>query len=109
MWTRFGEGQSLLGISQSLTLSLSGVYGVVQACGGVRSPERLALHHIVSDVVDWDRSTAMNAPGQSGSPGSPHFSDLAARWAAGEFVTLPFTESAVHAATASTLTLTIRR
>ena len=79
------------------------------ARGGVRSPERLALHHIVSDVVDWDRSTAMNAPGQSGSPGSPHFSDLAARWAAGEFVTLPFTESAVHAATASTLTLTIRR
>lgn len=38
LWTRFGEGQSLPGISQSLTLSLGGVYGVVQARGGVRPP-----------------------------------------------------------------------
>ena len=28
---------------------------------------------ITSDPDDWDRSTAMNAPGQSGSPDSAHF------------------------------------
>ena len=37
--------------------------------------------------ADWDRSVAMNAPGQSGSPDSPHFSDLAKLWEKGE--TLP--------------------
>src|SRR5204862_5491081 len=27
----------------------------------------------VFDAGDWDRSVAINAPGQSGSPSSPHF------------------------------------
>jgi len=58
-----------------------------------------------SDPADWDRSSAMNAPGQSGSPASPRFADLAQRWAAGERVTLPFTEAAVQASAESTLTL----
>ena len=39
---------------------------------------------IVSNPADWDRSTAVNAPGQSGSPDSAHFTDFAMRWAAGE-------------------------
>jgi penicillin amidase len=58
------------------------------------------------DPLDWDRSTAMIAPGQSGSPASPRFADLAKRWAAGERVALPFTEAAVQASAESTLTLT---
>jgi len=62
---------------------------------------------IAADPAAWDRSRAVNAPGQSGSPGA-HFSDLAERWAAGEQVELPFTDAAVQAAAESTLTLTAR-
>ena len=57
---------------------------------------------------DWDMLAALNAPGQSGSPDSAHFSDFARRWAAGAQVQLAFTDAAVQAATASTLTLTVR-
>jgi acyl-homoserine lactone acylase PvdQ len=60
------------------------------------------------DTASWDRSTAMNAPGQSGSPDSAHFDDFARRWAAGERVELPFSDAAVQASAASTLTLTVR-
>jgi penicillin amidase len=35
----------------------------------------------VLDVADWDRSVAINVPGQSGEPGSPHYSDLLPLWA----------------------------
>jgi acyl-homoserine lactone acylase PvdQ len=29
--------------------------------------------HVAFDAADWDRSSGMNAPGQSGSPASRHF------------------------------------
>jgi penicillin amidase len=60
---------------------------------------------IVSNPADWDRSTAVNAPGQSGSPDSAHFADFATRWAAGEQSGLAFTDAAVQASTESTLTV----
>ena len=59
----------------------------------------------VMDVGSWDRSVAMNAPGQSGSPASTHFKDLAARWAAGTYFPLAFSEAAVQANAESTLML----
>ena len=62
---------------------------------------------IASDPADWDRSTAVNAPGQSGSPDSAHFGDFAKRWAAGEHAALAFTDAAVQASAESTLTLTV--
>jgi penicillin G amidase len=58
---------------------------------------------------DWDRSTAMNAPGQSGSPGSVHFSDLAALWEKGEAIPLAFSDAAVQASAMNTLILTPRQ
>lgn len=57
------------------------------------------------DSKDWDRSRAVNAPGQSGSPASPHFSDLAKLWSSGDLVPLLFSDAAVQANTESTLTL----
>jgi penicillin amidase len=57
------------------------------------------------DPADWDRSTAMNAPGQSGSAESTHFADLAALWSAGQTFTLAFTERAVQTHAEATLTL----
>ena len=61
------------------------------------------------DASTWGRSTAMNAPGQSGSPSSPHYANLAARWAAGERIALAFSEAAVQASAESTVTLTPAR
>ena len=59
----------------------------------------------VFDPQDWDRSRAINAPGQSESPASPHFNDLAKPWAAGEFVPLAFSDAAVAASAEATLVL----
>ena len=42
----------------------------------------------VYDLADPDRSLFMAAPGQSGHPLSPHYTDLVARWSHGATVTL---------------------
>jgi penicillin amidase len=62
----------------------------------------------VFDLGDWDRSVAMNAPGQSAAPGTPHFGDLAKSWAPGGYFPLAFTPEAVQRAAQSTLTLVPR-
>ena len=59
----------------------------------------------ILDLADWDRSLATNAPGQSGSPGSSHFADLARLWAAGEYFPLAFSGRAVAANAETVLTL----
>ncbi len=41
---------------------------------------------VVMDVGAWDNSMAINTPGQSGDPASPHYRDLFARWATGNYV-----------------------
>jgi len=58
---------------------------------------------IAFDPRDWDRSTAINAPGQSEWPESPHYADQARAWAAGESIALPFTDAAVQANAEETL------
>jgi penicillin amidase len=63
----------------------------------------------VFDARDWDRSRALNAPGQAESPASPHFADLAALWSAGESFPLAFTDAAVQANQESVLTLVPKR
>ena len=62
----------------------------------------------VFDLADWDRSVAQNAPGQSESPASAHFADLAKLWSEQKYFPLAFSEGAVAAAAESTLTLTPR-
>jgi penicillin amidase len=41
---------------------------------------------LVMDVGAWDNSVAINTPGQSGDPASPHYRDLFPRWATGNYV-----------------------
>lgn len=41
---------------------------------------------LVMDVGAWDNSMAINTPGQSGDPASPHYRDLFPRWASGNYV-----------------------
>jgi len=61
---------------------------------------------VVSSTADWDRSMAMNAPGQAGAPSSAHYADLVRPWRDGTGVPLAFGDRAVSAAAESTLTLT---
>ena len=59
----------------------------------------------IFDTSDWDRSIVQNAPGQSESPASAHFADLATLWSEQQYFPLAFSEGAVAAITESTLTL----
>jgi penicillin G amidase len=54
---------------------------------------------IVVDLGNWDNSRAVNYPGQSGDPDSPHYRDLAPLWRTGQYVPLLYTRKAVEAAT----------
>ena len=60
---------------------------------------------IVVDVGDWDNSRAMNTPGQSGDPASPHYRDLAPMWLEGKYFPLLYTRARVEAASVQRLDL----
>jgi penicillin amidase len=64
-----------------------------------------ASFRMVVDVGAWDNSRFVNAPGQSGHPGSPHYDDQAENWATGHYVPLLFTPPAVAAATLQRIVL----
>jgi penicillin amidase len=51
---------------------------------------------LVMDVGAWDNSVAINTPGQSGDPYSPHYRDLFPLWAAGAYIPLDFSRAAVN-------------
>lgn len=59
----------------------------------------------IADASDWDNSQQGIAPGESGLPTSPHWSDQVADWRSVTPRTFPFTTRAVAAATRTTLTL----
>ena len=61
---------------------------------------------MVIDVGNWDASRAINAPGQSGDPRSPHYRDLAPLWAQGQYVPLCYSREAVDASAALRIALT---
>jgi penicillin amidase len=60
---------------------------------------------LVMDVGDWDNSVCIDAPGQSGDPGSPHYGDLASLWARGEYVPLLYSRARVEEATVARVRL----
>ena len=51
---------------------------------------------LVMDVGAWDNSMAINTPGQSADPMSPHYRDLFPLWAAGAYVPLRYGRAAVE-------------
>ncbi|MES2894974.1 MAG: penicillin acylase family protein [Pseudomonadota bacterium] len=65
-----------------------------------------ASFRMVLDVGAWDNSMAINTPGQSGDPRSPHFDDLFPLWVTGRYVPLSYSRPAVEAATERVLRLT---
>ena len=61
---------------------------------------------MVLDVGAWDNSIAINSPGESGDPYSPHYRDLFPLWAAGDYVPLLYSRAAVEREAESVLMLT---
>jgi penicillin G amidase len=55
-----------------------------------------ARYHEIIDTSDWDRSLAINPPGQSGQPGSSHYSDLLPLWDKGQYFPLLYSSQAVE-------------
>lgn len=60
---------------------------------------------VVVDVGNWDNSKAVNSPGQSGDPDSPHYRDLADKWLNGEYFPLLYSRKAVEKATVQRIVL----
>ena len=60
---------------------------------------------MVVDVGAWDNSVWINAPGQSGLPGDPHYADLARIWARGDYVPMLYSAKAVDAVTTERIEL----
>jgi penicillin amidase len=50
----------------------------------------------ILDVGNWDESVVANAPGQSGQPGSPHYSDLVPLWDQTRYFPLLYSQAAVE-------------
>jgi penicillin G amidase len=55
-----------------------------------------ASYREILDLSDWDNSVAVNVPGQSGQPGSPHYSDLLPLWSDGKYFPLVYSREAVE-------------
>ena len=64
-----------------------------------------ASYREIFDLSDWDNALAINVPGQSGQPDSPHFDDLLPLWSKGAYFPLKFSRQAVDAVTRDTLIL----
>jgi penicillin amidase len=64
-----------------------------------------ASYREILDLSDWDQSLAVNTPGQSGQPGSPHYGDLSPLWDRGEYFPLVYSREAVEKAAGAKMTL----
>ncbi|MDP2982025.1 MAG: penicillin acylase family protein [Candidatus Latescibacter sp.] len=58
-----------------------------------------ASYRQVMDLGDWDNSVAINTPGQSGDPKSPHYEDLFPLWAEDKYFPLSFSRKNVERVT----------
>ena len=61
---------------------------------------------MVCDAGDWDRSLWVLPSGVSGHPSDPHYDDQIEAYLAGDSFPMPWSESAIEAAAATTLKLT---
>jgi penicillin amidase len=73
---------------------------VMATCHSPTKPYRTSLWapswRQVLDVGDWDNSTGIHQPGQSGHPGSANFRDMLSDWRRGRQRRMSWTEAAVE-------------
>lgn len=86
---RFTVGSWPIGGSSYTPMATSYRPANFQLAGG-------ASFRMVADVGNWDASVAINTPGQSGDPASPHYRDLAPLWAEGRYFPLAYSREAVE-------------
>jgi penicillin amidase len=77
----------------------------VNATGSGARQTAGASYREVIDLSDWDRSTTINVPGESGQPGSPYYDNLLNLWAEGRYHPLVFSREEVERHAASRLKL----
>jgi penicillin G amidase len=65
-----------------------------------------ASYREILDLSDWDNSLAVNAPGQSAQPASPHYSDLLPLWSEGKYFPLLYSREKIEAGSPEQLVLT---
>ena len=73
--------------------------------GGNFKQSNGASYREILDLADWDRSVAINVPGQSGQPTSPHYSDLLPLWKDGYYFPLLYSRQKVEEFSAEKLML----
>jgi penicillin G amidase len=61
---------------------------------------------LVVDIGNWDNSRAVNMPGQSGDPASPHYRDLEPLWTHGDYFPLLYSRGKIEKATELKIELT---
>ncbi|MDQ2680009.1 MAG: penicillin acylase family protein [Candidatus Eremiobacteraeota bacterium] len=71
----------------------------------VQSPGFGQSFRAVWDVGNWDAGGITIPQGESGEPGSGHYTDQAPDWISGELISLPYSRAAVDAAARERLTL----
>jgi penicillin amidase len=82
----------------------------VNATGGARFIQRSgASFREILDLSDWDKSVAINVPGQSAQPESPHYGDLLPLWAEGKYFPLLFSRDKIEKNAAERLLLEPKR
>ncbi|HWY67486.1 MAG TPA: penicillin acylase family protein [Terriglobales bacterium] len=64
-----------------------------------------ASYREIFDLSNFDNSLAINTPGQSGEPGSRHYSDLLPLWEAGQYFPLLYSKQAIEENATDVLTL----
>ena len=80
--------------------------GYVSGVGPTVNAGSFVSMRMVADLGDWDATRQGIAPGQSGDPSSPHWSDQLADWRAVTPQVFRFGPAAVRAAATETLVLT---
>ena len=58
-----------------------------------------ASFRMIADTSNWDNTVGTNNPGQSGDPDSPHYADLFATWAGGQYFPAFFTRAKIESVT----------
>ena len=91
-------------------VSRGGDANTVNATGGARFIQRSgASFREILDLSDWDKSVAINVPGQSAQPESPHYGDLLPLWAEGKYFPLLFSRDKIEKNAAERLLLEPKR
>jgi penicillin amidase len=99
------EGATLLNVTGGVS---GGEYDTVMARLGYYPNANVtggSSFSMVLDVGAWDNSAALNSPGQSGDPESPHYRDLYERWLSGDVFPLLFSRARIEAETESSILL----